>query len=123
MKTLRFTAILLLTGCTTSGANRVASNDGAYSVIWSTTPAAIPVDEYFSVTAQVTPTPARVVIDAVMPGHRHGMLNEAFMEHTSADTWTAQDMLFHMHGHWELRFDITDGEGTVHRAQTDVHLE
>ncbi len=114
----------LCTGCVSTSNSGVKTHDGAYDVRWSLVDIdTIPVDEYFAVEATVTPAPASMTIDAVMPSHRHGMLNDATMEQLNADTWVAHDMLFHMHGHWRFRFDVTDADGVVHRAEVDVDIE
>lgn len=117
-------AVLLLQACSTTPTGHTAvTHDGAYTVHWTTTVNPIELDDYFVITATVHPVPEALVIDAVMPTHRHGMLNDTTMRRIDVDTWTATDMLFHMPGLWRVRFDLTDADGTVHRAETDVELE
>ena len=104
--------------------HRTTSNDGLYTVTWSTsTGQNIMIDEYFIVRARIDPVPTRVQIDAGMPEHRHGMLHKAQTRRLSHDTWLGSDMLFHMPGLWRLTFDLTDASGTVHRAESDIVLE
>ena len=123
MRILLF-AVLLLEACSTTPAGHTAAtHDGAYTVHWTTSADPIELDDYFVITATVHPIPEEMVIDAVMPTHRHGMLNNTTMQRIDTDTWTATDMLFHMPGLWRVRFDLTDAAGTVHRAETDVELE
>ena len=116
--------VVLLSACTTAPTGiRAVTHDETFTVHWTTDVNSISLDAYFAIEAIVQPTPAAVVIDAVMPSHRHGMLNDATMERLNATTWIASDMLFHMPGHWRVRFDMTDADGIVHRAETDVILE
>jgi len=117
-------AVLLLPACSTIPTGHTAvTHDSAYTVHWTTKIDPIELDEYFVITATVHPVPDALVIDAVMPTHRHGMLNDATMQRIDTNTWAASDMLFHMPGLWRVRFDLTDSDGTVHRAETDVILE
>jgi hypothetical protein len=116
--------VLLLSACTTTPSGiRAVTHDETFTVHWTTDVSSILLDEYFVIEVVVQPAPEAVVIDAVMPSHRHGMLNDASMERLGPTTWTASDMLFHMPGHWRVRFDMTDAHGIVHRAETDVILE
>ena len=118
-------ATISLAACSTPpSGHTTTTHDGAYLVRWNTTGGhAIELDEYFAIRAKVSPQAERVRIDALMPSHRHGMVNDATMQHEADGHWVAADMLFHMPGHWRVRFDITDDNGTVHRAEADVELE
>lgn len=125
---MRATPILLLTllaACQSPPqGHETKTHDGLYTIWWNTASGMdIEVDEYFVLRARVEPVPRTVTIDATMPEHRHGMLHEPAVRRSSNDTWLASDMLFHMPGLWRLHFDITDAEGTVHRAESDVVLE
>lgn len=118
-------AVLPLAGCQnpTRGFD-TRTNDDVYAVHWNTaTGREILVDEYFTIHASIDPEPRSVSIDAGMPEHRHGMLHEPSTRRLSHDTWLASDMLFHMPGRWRVQFDITDADGTVHRAESDIVLE
>jgi len=117
-------AVLLLPASSSISTGHTAGpHDGAFTVHWTTQVDPIQLDDYFVIEATVHPAPEALVIDAVMPTHRHGMLNDASMQRLNPNTWTASDMLFHMPGLWRVRFDMTDATGTVHRAETDVILE
>ena len=125
VKTLLLLALLPLAACQhpTRGFD-TTSNDDVYTVHWNTaTGSEMVVDEYFTIRATVDPKPRHVSINAGMPEHRHGMLHEPSTEQLSHTTWLAKDMLFHMPGLWRVQFDITDANGTVHRAESDVVLE
>jgi len=124
-KMLLLLTLLPLAACQnhTSGFD-TTSNDDIYTVHWNTaTGRDMVVDEYFTIRANVNPKPRSVSINAGMPEHRHGMLHEPSTQRLSHDTWLAKDMLFHMPGLWRVQFDITDANGTVHRAESDVVLE
>ncbi|MCH2136634.1 MAG: hypothetical protein MK101_08630 [Phycisphaerales bacterium] len=125
MKTLLFTLPLLCAACTTSlRGHKASTHDESFTVYWDTASQQdIVVDEYFVVRARVEPAPKTVDIDATMPDHRHGMLHKSDVRQLSHDTWLASDMLFHMPGLWRVHFNITDEEGVVHRAESDVILE
>ena len=109
-------------------AKTVVSNGGTYSVSFETTPAAIPMNEPFTVVFRVSPKSGgapgepKVEIDARMPAHGHGMNRVPKVTRLADGTVKAEGLLFHMPGHWELYVDITQG-GVTERAQFDVHLK
>lgn len=112
------------------GAESVASNGGAYRVLWSHGSAPIPRGDPFSIDAWVFAandpnTPLENValdVDAAMPAHGHGMNRVAKITRLSGGQFHAESLLFHMPGHWELYFDVTHGALTE-RAQVSVELE
>ena len=126
-----FAAIVLglLAGCGESPAGRtVVSNGGTYTVAFETSPASIPMNEPFTVVFKVSPRSggvaegAKVEIDARMPAHGHGMNRAPKLSKMPDGSTRAEGMLFHMPGHWEMYFDITQG-GRSERAQVDVDLK
>jgi hypothetical protein len=109
----------------------VISNAGAYLVTYETDPPAIPMNEPFTIrvrlfeqaTGRVVPADEiALAVDARMPEHFHGMNRVPVISRDGSADFTATGMLFHMHGSWELYFDITRG-GVTERAQTRVELE
>lgn len=125
-----------LLGCGKASPNTVAvparhqfdSNGGSYSVVLETLPDPIQVNQLFDVRLTVTPkdpsvsSDLRVQVDARMPAHFHGMYRMAKVTHRGGASWTAEGLLFHMSGLWELYVDITRG-GVTERAQMDVELK
>jgi hypothetical protein len=109
--------------------DELPTNDAAWNVRWRTEPTMIPLNEPFLVEVQVLPAdgshpPTSLVleVDAAMPEHRHGMNRLPRMVPLGEGRFRAEGMLFHMEGHWELYFDVTDGDFTE-RGQTEVFLE
>jgi len=125
-------ALGVLVGCGESGVGSpgrtVVSNGGNYSVSYETTPATIPMNEPFTVVFRVSPKSGaaaadlKAEIDARMPAHGHGMNRAPKLSKTADGAIKAEGMLFHMPGHWEMYFDITEG-GRSERAQVDVQLK
>jgi len=116
-------------GSSASGKGTVVSNGGAFTVSFQTTPDPIPTNEPFDLRFTVTPkqTPApgtefRVEVDARMPAHFHGMNRSPKLRRQPDGSYTAEGMLFHMPGHWELYFDVSQA-GRTERAQADIVLK
>ena len=66
-------------------------------------------------------TSATLSLDATMPAHGHGM-NYAPPEVQLRDNQAKIDgLLFHMPGHWRVRFTIRDSD-TARRAFADITL-
>ncbi|MSR69163.1 MAG: hypothetical protein EXS17_02310 [Phycisphaerales bacterium] len=115
----------------------VTSNDGSWIVRWRLIvegkPAEVPlVRKRFTIELQVeskldpTMRARALTVDAQMPEHLHGMnvaptvaLDDGGQG--GAALGTAQGMLFHMSGRWEVDIDIDDGT-TVERAQWNIAL-
>lgn len=112
------------------GGKVVASNDGAWQVVYKPAPDPIPRGETFSIDAwvfapespDVPRTDVQLAVDAAMPEHGHGMNRVPKIAAKGGGRFHAEGLLFHMPGKWELYFDVTRGPLTE-RAQTDVHLE
>ena len=64
----------------------------------------------------------QVQVDARMPAHFHGMNRTPKLTRQADGSFTAEGLLFHMPGHWELTFDISRG-GKTERAQVDIELK
>ena len=108
----------------------VTSNDGTYQLVFSPEPQAIPLNEMFSLDIHVydgadrrpVSGDVRLDVDAGMPEHRHGMTTRPRVTPTGGGAFTADGLLFHMPGFWEIYFDITR-EGVTERVQVPVDLE
>ncbi len=116
--------------------NEVASNDGSWIVRWRLLvegkPAELPLArKRFTIELQIESTgdpqetPTAVLVDAQMPEHLHGMNVAPIIALTTGAVGsalaTAEGMLFHMSGRWEVDVDIDDGT-TVERAQWNITL-
>ena len=112
-----------------SGKRMIESNGGHYSVAFETVPDPIPTNEPFDLKFSVTPKAAAapaagltVDVDARMPAHFHGMNRAPKLSRLPDGSYKAEGMLFHMPGHWELYFDVSQG-GRTERAQVDIQLK
>lgn len=60
--------------------------------------------------------------DALMPAHYHGMTTEARVRKVAPGRFVIENFRLHMPGHWELYFDIQNGD-QLERAQADVVVQ
>jgi len=94
-----------------------------YEVAFATRPAPIVTGEHFALDIAVCPRgaaafPRGLVIDAVMPEHRHGMNYRPTVTSPSPGRYRAEGLLFHMPGRWELLFDVDSGTATQRLTAT-----
>jgi hypothetical protein len=101
----------------------------ALIVHWRPVPDPVPLNEPFEIAIELfdpvdeLPLPgATLLIDAWMPAHFHGMLRRPEVIDLGGGHYRAKGMLFHMRGHWQLRFDLLDDNGRRTRATSDVEL-
>ncbi len=110
----------------------VTSNDGSWSVHWRVVIDGAAVDlplvrkrftlEVRAVSLRDPALPLRgMLIDAQMPEHGHGMNVAPMVTIAAAGSGSAEGMLFHMSGRWEVDVDLDDGI-TVERAQWNIVL-
>lgn len=104
---------------------RIESGDVV--VLFRTRPATIEVGEHFVVDAIVCAgAPGRAVkglrVDAMMPEHRHGMNYRARVTRDGAGRYTAEGLLLHMAGRWQLLFDV-ERDGATDRLVADLQVE
>ena len=124
--------VLALAGCdgpsapvAGKGPREVASNGGGYTVVFRPSPDPIPMNQVFDIGFTVRSRGAAVAsveVDARMPAHGHGMNRVPKIVKQADGSFKAEGLLFHMPGHWELYFDLTQG-GRTERAQVDVDLK
>jgi hypothetical protein len=116
----------LLIGCATTDVTSEGYTDGqSYYVVYETNPSPIPFNEEFSVLVSVydndqKETPLNTVsvdVDANMPDHGHGMNQSPTVSGPSTDIYTAEGLLWHMEGEWELMIYIS-GESNENIAFT-----
>ena len=102
---------------------------GLYTVRWRTEPDEIPLNAPFTVELRLgradgseLPDTTKVVVDATMPAHHHGMNRAPRIESDDPSVWHARGMLFHMPGDWEVTIDVFE-RGVSERAVFEVELE
>jgi len=111
-------------------ARQVTSRSGEYTVAYVSDPATIPNNELFSLRVwligddgrPVSPSEYVVHIDADMPHHGHGMVNEPIVRRHDDGGYIVRDMLFHMPGYWELYVDV-EHHGVIERSQFAITIE
>lgn len=64
----------------------------------------------------------RVVVDAIMPAHRHGMNYRPAITALTDGRYRASGLLFHMPGHWQFVVD-TYSANSAHRHTLDVMVK
>src|SRR3546814_11763658 len=83
-------------------------------------PDPIQVNQPFTLDLQFCPdVPEKVVVDAQMPAHRHGMNYRPTVSKTDSG-FRADGLLFHMPGEWEFVFDLTYAAGRRERLTHTV---
>ena len=105
------------------GYERLATPEAEIAYRWE--PADVKVGRFFEAEVVACRMPgagevSRIVIDARMPAHGHGMNVEPALS-IEDGVLVARGMLLHMIGHWELYVDLTRGPLTE-RAQFDFEL-
>ncbi|MEE8169824.1 MAG: FixH family protein [Phycisphaerae bacterium] len=108
----------------------LSSSAGSYDVSYRTVPEPIPMNEPFEMAIVVQSAndggraarDVALAVDAAMPAHQHGMNTRPRVHALGDGRFRVEGMLFHMPGHWELYFDITEGAITE-RAQDRIDLE
>lgn len=81
------------------------------AVSYRTIPAKIAVGQPFVLELAACPktgaaVSGRIMLDAYMPEHRHGMNYRTKVVATGAGRFHSEGWLFHMPGRWEFLFDI-----------------
>ena len=109
---------------------RTASTaDDGYYVRWRPLVEPIPLADPFDVEVEVwtddSMTEAgrfdRIIVDAGMPHHRHGMNIVPEISPDGTARWIARGMLFHMPGRWQLYVDLVE-DGRLERSQWSMWL-
>ena len=110
-------ALVLATGEATAcdrppgwtGGARIAG--ALWTAWWRSGPVDIPVSEHFSIRFHLCGPPVdRVGVRGWMPDHRHGM-NYRPEVTLRGSSGTAEGLLFHMPGRWELILDVRGPAG------------
>ncbi|MEE2681854.1 MAG: hypothetical protein VX641_05725 [Planctomycetota bacterium] len=106
-----------------------ASADERYYVRWRPLAEPIPLADPFDVEVEVwtdeSMTEAgrfdRIIVDAGMPHHRHGMNIVPEISAEGPARFIARGMLFHMPGRWQLYVDLIE-DGRLERSQWSMWL-
>lgn len=108
---------------------RTISSDGSYVVVCRPRPDPIPLNELFELDLFVlhprlrTPVgEVRVMVDADMPEHRHGMNTRPQIRPNPDGSLRVSGMHLFMPGYWEIYVDI-ERDGVIERAQFGLTLE
>ena len=82
-----------------------------WSVWWRSEPDTIPIGAHFSIRFHLCGPPVdRVAVRGWMPDHRHGM-NYRPAVTMNGLSGTAEGLLFHMPGRWQLIVDVRGAAG------------
>ncbi|KAA3611828.1 MAG: hypothetical protein DWQ01_07010 [Planctomycetota bacterium] len=82
-----------------------------------------PLNRHFSLQVLVPgPAPEKVVVDADMPAHRHGMLTQPVLTPQEEGRYRVDGMLLHMPGAWVITVDVTRN-GVVERSEFPLNLD
>ena len=105
----------------------VVSDGGGYSVTMKPSEGEIQWNKHFGVGLSITPKkptagPLKVVVDADMPAHRHGMNTKPELFEQGDLSYRVEGMLFHMKGDWVISVEVS-GDGSTERAEFPVLVE
>lgn len=96
--------------------------DGPVQATWRSEPAKVLVGQPFRLIVTLCPARSTLkAVDATMPAHRHGMNYRPKLKALGGGRFQVDGLLWHMSGHWELRFD-TELDGTKQVLRQDVQL-
>ena len=91
-------------------------NDGGTAVAYKTNPTRIEVDKPFSievvacVDGEKHMASSRIRVDAGMPMHGYGMNYKPSERKIGPGHSSFDGMVFHMPGHWQIMFDVYEGD-------------
>jgi hypothetical protein len=89
--------------CPPPEAGAAVIEQAALRATWRAEPAPLAVSRPFALRIALCPARAELVrVDATMPEHRHGMNYKVRLTPTGAGQWTADGLVWHMPGRWEL---------------------
>lgn len=104
-----------------------ADASAAPRLAFRTLPAQVAVGQPFKVEAIVCPAaggarPSKLVVDADMPEHRHGMNYRARVQALGGGRYRADGLMFHMPGRWRFVFDLQLPQGPL-RMTRDLEVD
>jgi hypothetical protein len=94
-----------------AGSQSVRIESGSWVVSYRTRPDRIDVGRHFAVEIGIcaragAAEPQRLVVDAHMPEHRHGMNYRPSIVREGEGRYRADGLMFHMPGRWEFLFEV-----------------
>jgi hypothetical protein len=113
---------------TTSWPSTKSSDRGGFEVSVQPVGGVIELLEHFSLDVTVVPMRdggaggMRVMVDADMPAHRHGMNTKPEIIEVGPGHYRVSGLLFHMAGDWVIMVDVS-GDGQSERASFPVSVE
>lgn len=107
-----------------------AGNEGNFSARYSSSPAPIPLNEFFELELELAAAGAPALgldvrASGWMPDHGHGTNYQARTTELGEGRYRVRGLLFHMPGLWEIYIDVADVTDTaVHtdRLRFEVNL-
>ncbi|TRZ91298.1 MAG: hypothetical protein D4R84_14490 [Rhodocyclaceae bacterium] len=110
-----------------SGSTQHRAEGRAVTVAFATQPARIKVGEFFSLDATLCPKAGASAVrafkvDASMPDHKHGMNYQPSVVRKGDNAYTANGLMFHMPGRWQLVFEVDSAAGRE-RILADYQLD
>ena len=93
------------------GPDAVRVESGNWTLSYRTRPDKIVVGQHFSVEIGLCgrsgpDEPQRLLVDAHMPEHRHGMNYRPSVVREGEGRYRAEGLMFHMPGRWEFLFEL-----------------
>ena len=104
-------------------AHRLLAQADGLQIAFAPRPAPLPAGREFALDIVLCPAPGqamptRLVVDADMPAHRHGMNYRASITALGDGQFRADGLLLHMAGRWRLIFDLPASAGMPARRLT-----
>ena len=120
------TPVAALASCPAVGGVKMQGPTEAPFEVSLESPESIPLSAPFQVEVVIcalkTGMPTRVIIDATMPAHKHGMNYEPSLSAIEEGRYEVKGLLFHMPGVW--RFEVTAyQDGKPHRFYHEVKVK
>jgi len=109
-----------------SGIRLSGSKDAPWTVQFhvnsTTIPLNAPFDASVTLCSRSERVPTRLVVDATMPAHKHGMNYKVTAVPVDDRTYTVENLLFHMPGVWRVEVTAYDNN-KPHRFTHEVELQ
>ena len=104
----------------------VETERGTYRISWRPSGPGVPKNEYFELEVEVTKADerfrgGRLIVDAEMPEHGHGMNVSPRALQRANGRWHVKGMLFHMGGRWVLQLGVLTS-GAPEKAYFEIQL-
>jgi len=104
------------------------SSDGRYLFEWESDPDPLPLNQDFSLRVRVRSTGPqgdarglKLLADARMPEHDHGMLQAPRVTELAPGEFLVEGMRFHMPGRWVIRLELQGKQRSA--LETSIHVD